>query len=118
MSMAERRAELLADIVTHTVEVLRELGIEVERAEHCGHALADHLAVTFGGQVFSMPVDAAYRLSKRERAILADRAAGLSVPELALKWRMTERGIRYLLRRAERRAVEDAQQDLFESSDD
>lgn len=118
MSMAERRAELLADVEAHVAQVLRDLGIDTERAEHCGCALADHLASHWGGQVVSYPMDHGHRLSKRERAILADRDAGMSIPELCLKWQIGQSGLYKLIKRAQRRAAIDAQQDLFSGAEE
>jgi Mor family transcriptional regulator len=113
VSMADRRAELLADVMAHVAAVLADLGIDPERADHCGHALADHLADHWGGQVISYPVDSSYKLSQRERLVLADRDGGMSLVELAFKYQMTESGLRKLLRRAPRRHQVDAQIDLF-----
>ena len=116
MSMAERRAELLADVSAHAAEVLRTLGLDPKRAEHCGHALADHLAEHWGGQVISIPVDHAMHLSLRERDILAAREAGKSPHEIAREFGMTESGVRKLLKRAARRNAVDAQMPLFDST--
>ena len=113
MSMAQVRAELLTDVMAHVEATLRELGIEPSTAMHAGHAVADMLAQHWGGQVVSYPVDHAYKLSLREREILEARAKGATPAELAFKYHMTTRGISILLKRAQRRHVEDAQIDLF-----
>lgn len=114
MSMEQLRAELLADLVLHTDELLRELGIDKDVAEHAGCALADYLAEHWGGQVFTMPKDHAYRLSKREREILALREGGMPIADLARRYGMGVRGMRKLLDRGARRNAVDAQIPLFE----
>lgn len=111
--MAQVRAELLNDVMAHVEATLREIGIDAKVSEQCGHAVADMLAQHWGGQVVSYPVDHAYKLSLREREILAARAKGATPAELAFKYHMTTRGISILLKRAQRRHVEDAQIDLF-----
>jgi Mor family transcriptional regulator len=113
MSMAQQRAELLTDVMAHVAATLRELGIDADRADQCGHSIADRLAEHWGGQVICYPVDHAYRLSLRERQILDEYKAGAGKNELAMKYVMTLRGINYLLKRAPRRHLEDNQPDLF-----
>ncbi len=115
MSMAERRAELLEDVIVHAAAVLADLGIDKARADHCSTALADYLAEHWGGQVISIPVDHAVRMSRREREILLDRQAGMSPHQIATKYKMTESGVRKMLRRSDRRNAVDAQIDLFAS---
>lgn len=111
-SMPARRAELLDDIVSQTSVVLAEFGLEGNVVEHLGHALADHLADHWGGQVLSFPKDAAYKLSKHERAILSEHRAGATIAALATKYRFSERGMRKLLKRAASRDVHIDQQQL------
>lgn len=114
MTMADRRAELLADVVDHTAVVLSDFGIDRERAEMCGSALADYLAEHWGGQVISIPVDHAVRLSRKEREIVAARDSGMALAEIARRYHITENGLRKLLRRVARRNAVDAQLPLFE----
>lgn len=116
MSMAQLRAELLTDVMAHVEATLRELGIDAPRADHCGHAIADMLAEHWGGQVISMPVDHAYKLSLRERQIL-DALKCSSKSEVAMRYGITISGINKLIQRARRRHVEDAQIDLFAASE-
>lgn len=113
-TMEVRRAELFDDMIAHAAQILRELGVDQTAAEHAGTALADHLAEHWGGQVISIPVDFALRLSQREREILADHKAGMTRAELARKWKLTENGVGKLLRRAQRRNAIDSQLDLFD----
>lgn len=117
-TMEHRRAELLADVSDHTAVLLCELGVERAHAELCGNALADHLAEHWGGQVISIPVDHAMRLSRREHEIVSDRNAGLSLSELSRKYHITENGLRKLLRRVARRNAVDAQLPLFAANED
>ena len=118
MTMEAKRAELLADIEAHTTEQLIELGIDPAKAEHAACCLADHLAEHWGGLVFTMPKDHAYRLSQREREILDLHSHGMRLPELAKRYGMTERGVRKLLARSARRHVVDNQMGLFGPAND
>lgn len=113
MSMSELRAELLADVAAHVESTLRELGIDAARAEHCGCAVADMLSEHWGGQVLSMPVDHAYRMSIREREIVDAHKSGKTKAELVARYEISLRGLNMLLRRAHRRHAVDAQIDLF-----
>lgn len=110
--MAQLRAELLTDVMSHVEATLCELGVDGLKADHCGHAIADMLAQHWGGQVISMPVDHAYKLSQRERQIL-DALKCCSKSEASMRFGITINGLNKLLRRAARRHVEDAQIDLF-----
>lgn len=105
VEMRVRRAELLDDIVSHISAELREFGVPDDVAAHAGHALADHFADHWGGQVISVPKDAAYKLSERERAILEEYRHGAKISELAAKYHYGERGMRKLLRRAQGRDI-------------
>lgn len=113
MSMAQRRAELLADVIDHASAALRELGVDGAHADQCAHALADHLAEHWGGQVISIPQDYAVKLSAREREIVALHKSGIPKDELARRYRIAYRSINRLLHRASTRDAVDAQLDLF-----
>lgn len=110
--MQVRRAELLEDLVAQVEVILGDLGIADDIATHAGHALADHLADHWGGQIINYPKDAHHRLCQREIQILADRAAGATIAQLSRRYDMTERGVYKLISRAESRQVDSAQSDL------
>ena len=102
------RSEMLADVAVHIIEALTDCGIDPDIAEQGGAAAVDRMADHWGGAVFTMPKDYAYKLAKREIEILAS-FTGNNHTELALQYGMTERGIRKLLARAIVR-----QRDLFQ----
>ncbi|MGH8037044.1 MAG: Mor transcription activator family protein [Stenotrophomonas sp.] len=102
-AMEARRSELLADAAAQAADTAREMGLSQDRADQIGAAVADRLAENWSGQVLSFPKDHAFKLSLREREILAAHRDGASYSELARKYDMTERGIRKLIRRAELR---------------
>jgi Mor family transcriptional regulator len=114
-SMARRRAELLDDVAAQTATVLADFNLKVddEMRDQIGHALADHLADHWGGQVLSFPKDSSYRCAARDRAILADNQR-MTISALAQKYSMTERGIRKILKRAQIRDSALNQGKLFE----
>jgi Mor family transcriptional regulator len=112
-SMEIRRNELLADVASRAEELCRDLGLPPDQAEQVGAAIADTLADDFGGQVISFPKDHAFRLSKRDQAILEAHRAGASLVKLMRDYCMTERGLRRLLQRAEARDRSLRQPGLF-----
>ena len=112
-AMEGRRSELYQQVAAQAAETALALNMPKERAEHLGAAVADALAEVFGGQVLSFPKDAAFKLSKREKAILAAHRNGATYAELMREYDMTERGIRKLLTRAAKRDRNLNQPDLF-----
>lgn len=68
-TMAQRRAELLEDMVVHVTAELVEMGITKDVAEQCGCALADHFAAHWGGQYVTFPKDHTHRLAERDMVI-------------------------------------------------
>lgn len=112
--MEARRNELLADVAAHAAATAREFGVPADQAEQIGAAVADALAANWGGQTLSFPKDAAYLLSAREREILAAHRSGTPVARLALDYKMSEQGLRKLLRRAQLRAGGLDQIELFD----
>jgi Mor family transcriptional regulator len=59
-----------------------------------GVELAQQVCAEFGGLTIEIPRQAAAQRATRNALIIADRAAGLSVKSLALKYQMTMRNIR------------------------
>lgn len=115
-TMQDRRHRLLADVAAQAAATAQELGIANEIAEHIGCAIADRLAENWAGQQINFTLKDACGLSPRERLIAADHIAGKRIYELAIKYHMSERGIRKLLDRLTLRghlAPPVAQRDLF-----
>lgn len=113
-SMEARRAALYAHVAARAADEALSLGLDADKAEHIGAAIADALAEDFGGEVLSFPKDAAYKLSQRERAILEAHRHGATYTELMREYDMTERGIRKLLKRALQRDRNLNQRSLFD----
>lgn len=115
--MQERRHRLLSDVAEHVQVTAIQLGIKEDIAEHVGHAVADFLAEHWAGQQVNFPLKDAYGLAPRERAIAADLASNMRIYEIALKYHMTERGVRKLIARLEARGhiqpPPQSQRDLF-----
>lgn len=86
-------------------------------AEQIGAAAADTLAMDWGGQVISIPHNHYYKLAARDRKVLQEHQDGVTIAKLALKYRMTERGLRMLIRRAEVRDFDSRQIHLFPEGD-
>lgn len=111
--MQVRRHELLADVADLTAELVTEHGIAPDVAEQIGHSMADALSERWGGQNFTFPTDHFWRLSKREQAILAAWRSGVSTDLLGRQYKMAERSVRRLIRRAAARSRDLAQHSLF-----
>lgn len=114
-TMEARRAELLAHVAARAADTATDFGLSEDQADQVGAAIADALADDFGGQVLSFPKDSAYRLSIRDRAILEAHRNGASLLTLMRDYKITERGLRRLLKRAESRDRDLRQQQLFGS---
>lgn len=111
--MQARRHELLADVASLSAELVTEHGIAQDVAEQIGYALADALSERWGGQNFQFPKDHFWQLSQREQAILAAWRAGATTDELGRQYKMAERSVRRLIRRASTRGRGQAQRQLF-----
>jgi Mor family transcriptional regulator len=111
--MHARRNELLAEVAACAADTALALGLPEDVASQVGAAVADALADHWGGQVITIPKDHFYRLSKRDRVILEEHRQGTGYAALAKRYRMTERGIRALVRRARIRDRHLDQRELF-----
>lgn len=112
MSMADRRAELLQDLVERSSEMMRDHGVDGDVADQVAAALADFFSEHWGGHVVSFPKDTAYRLALRDCEVL-QAARTMTLPELARRFSLGERAIRRLLKRANARLAADSQLPLF-----
>ena len=111
--MELRRSELYAHIADVVTDTARQLGIDVDQADHLAAAVVDSIAEDVGGQVLSFPKDAAYKLSKRELEILDRHRKGATLAQLSRDYNLGERGLRKLLKRAELRNPDLNQPSLF-----
>lgn len=112
-TMAQRRCELIESLIASIRDSLVDTGIDAERAEAAAYAAADAVVEGWAGQYVGIPADHAYRLSRIEREIVEQDAAGVPRHELIRRYGYTARGLRKLLARARRRQLESAQHDLF-----
>ena len=110
--MSERRNELLTDMMALTEELLREHDIGQADAVAISSALADRLADHWGGQNITFPKDFRWKLAHLELEIY-NFYDGSNLGETALKFNITERGLRKLIARARKRLVNRNQSDLF-----
>lgn len=98
----QRRQELIQFVIDSAEDALKKLGIGSEDAYRAAVAVADMLTDQFGGQVITFPTDYRRKLEQRDAAIYAC-FDGANVADLAREHRMTERGMRKLLHRAQAR---------------
>ena len=111
--MGAQRNELLSDLVGLAERVFVELEVSPAQASIVANALADRLADHWGGQNINFPKDYRWKLARVELEIL-DAFKGDNIPELARKYKMTERGIRMLIRRVRARITAANQAGLFD----
>lgn len=111
--MAVRRKDLLAFTDDLVQRVLLAHGVDPALAAQCGAAVADGLAEEQAGQTVYYPFDYAYKLAPRDQEILELHRAGTPISELRRRYRMSEVGLRKLLRRAAARNPQRDQLHLF-----
>ncbi len=111
--MQQRREALFDDIVQYIKAELTEQGYSANAALLGGSACADKLAQYWSGQVISIPKDSRGKLMRLEVEIY-NKFDGRNVPELALEYDLTERGMYKLLARVRKRLRENAQPGLFD----
>ncbi|BEH14296.1 Mor transcription activator family protein [Marinobacter shengliensis] len=114
--MKALRHELLRDLSAQTDSLLRDYGIPVDVADQVGHALADHMAQHWGGQLVNFPKDARFEVAQRDLDIWSE-FNGRNHPYLAQKYNLSQRAIYDIVRRMKRQAMED-QKDLFDPDED
>lgn len=102
-----RRNELFEDLDKHISELLRDIGIADDLADQASTAVADFLAEQWGGQNMVIPKDFRYKVAMRDLEIY--RSHGGDVAVTAKQWGMTERGVKRVIDRVDRRIVAQGQ---------
>ncbi|TDK66011.1 Mor transcription activator family protein [Sapientia aquatica] len=111
--MEQKRHELLSDLASHGTAILIEHGIDDAVADQVATAIADFLAQHWGGQNITIPKDYHFKLSNRDMVIYQEFARGVPYDALAIKFDMTERGMRKLIERVTKREISKRQGKLF-----
>ncbi len=106
--MADRRHELLEDMVKQITLALTEFEVDKDVAEQCGCAVADHFATHWGGQIITIPKDHFHRLAERDLEVF-HRFTGANHAALAREFDMSVRGIYRVLARVQRRDIDTRQ---------
>jgi Mor family transcriptional regulator len=115
-----RRNELLQDIVDAAIKRLIDLGTPEVAAQLVAHDLADLVAEQWGGQSLSFPRDRDWFLSQRDLEYYDRWDRGAKLHELTRDSGMTERGMRFVLERIQRKLRRQSrkdQTDLFHKVD-
>lgn len=113
--MSERRNELLTDMMALAEQTLTEHGVGSNESVLIASALADRLADHWGGQNITFPKDFKWKLARLELEIY-DFYRGANLGDTALKYDITERGLRKLIARARKRIVANSKQrDIFDT---
>ena len=111
--MPERRHELFEDLVTFAQQRLIEYGLQTSAADVIANALVDHVADHWGGQVISFPKDHLRKLCQQEVEIY-HQFTGKNYGALALKYEMSERGMRKLITRVQARLAKQSREDQLQ----
>lgn len=111
--MQQRREALFEDIIQSVAITIKSLGYSENESLVTGSAVGDMFAQTWAGQVLSIPKDSRCKLMRLELEIY-NKFDGRNVPELAMEYDMTERGMYKLIARTRKRLRENAQPGLFD----
>lgn len=98
--MAVRRNDLLADVADRAASILKGYGLTAQAAQDAGDAIADDLAINWGGQYITVPKDMKYRSAKRAQQIVDD-FNGSNHSELAASHSLSVNAIYKILKRAQ-----------------
>lgn len=112
--MSERRNELLTDMMALAEQLLTEHDVGSTEAVLIASALADRLADHWGGQNITFPKDFRWKLARLELEIY-EFYNGQNLGETALKFNITERGLRKMIARARKKLVNRNQAGLFDT---
>ncbi|HGO6308141.1 MAG: Mor transcription activator family protein [Kingella denitrificans] len=109
----ERIPELVADLETHTAELLaRELNIPKEQAVMAGKKLSRHLTDNWGGQLIYIPKNHGGRLDERDRQIYAE-FDGRNHQQLAKKYDLAVQQVYKIIKTARQADAAARQGGLF-----
>lgn len=114
--MAQRRHELLTDLVSQTQKILDEHDVPKTAAVLAANSLADYMTSHWGGQVVNFPKDARWKLDKLEVEIY-NKFRGNNYDELAREYGMTMSGMRKLIKRTRAKLSAGPQAGLFDPPD-
>lgn len=115
--MAERRNELLTDMMSAAERLLLEYEVAAQPAHLIASALADRLADQWGGQNITFPKDYRWKLSRLELQIY-DEYKSHTAHTTALKYGLSERGLRKLIARVRKKMKsKNKNHDMFANPD-
>lgn len=101
--MEERRSAFMDWVASTAADIVSGYGLPADQAAQAGGALADEFAEVWGGHTIYFPNDCAYKITPRDREVLERHRNGASVATLCSDYKISEQGIRKLLRRASAR---------------
>ena len=107
------RHEFLADVAESAERTARDLGVAADVAEQVGCAVADMMCSEYAGIRMYINQDMGYRLAPRDREICQLHVDGMSMPELAKKFSLSEERIRQIIKRRPVRDPDFGQGKLF-----
>ena len=106
--------ELLTDLAAQCAVVLREThGVAAAAADQAGLEIACRMAAHWGGQLVYFPKGLSYRLSERDRQIVAE-FNGTNHADLAIKYNISIQWVYKIIKMACEEGVRKRQGRLFE----
>lgn len=110
--MSAVRHELLSGVADAAAELAKDYGLDPDHAEQLGCAVADHLALAWGGQNITIPKDHKFKLCQRDMEIW-EEFDGHNHSYLARKYGVGVKAIYKILKRVGRYQRDKSQPSLF-----
>lgn len=111
--MEALRHELLDGIVEAAKMLACDFGMESEKAEQLGNAIADWVADTHGGTTLVIPMDYHFHRSKRDFEMY-NKFTGHNYSQLARDYGIHDRSVRRIIGRIQKLIVKKSQADMFD----
>lgn len=110
--MEARRHELLDGILEVAKLLATDFGMEEDKAEQLGNAVADWIAETHGGSTLTIPMDYHFHKSKRDFEMY-ERFKSHNYAQLARDYGIHERSVRRIIDRIHKQVIKKSQPDMF-----
>lgn len=109
-NMSVKRNKLYIELSTHIKSFCESKSLPQEFSKELSDDIVDLIAVSFGGQNITFPVNAQYYTDLRNIDIYNDFVDSFSYSELASKYGLTERGVRKIIERVKENLKEAGKQ--------
>lgn len=107
------RHEFFADMIKHVQKLMMDdYSMDAEAGEQVGVSIVEFISTHWAGVQMVIPMDYKFQVAKRDLEIYDSHRGDYTAT--ALKWGMTERGIRKVIERVTKRIIQNRQQSLFD----